>query len=162
MKRILSLFFTLLLLLPVGAQIRGNNITVSVQPDHRDWNYKTGEKATFRISVLKSGTTLPGARIDLEAGPVMYPDVKKSLTLKEGETQWTGSMSRPGFYRVKVTAHVDGKDYEGLCSFVRQPRSPRISTLSGSRLSTRRARFRSTRSASCCPSAARMRSTSMR
>ena len=44
MKRILSLFFTLLLLLPVGAQIRGNNITVSVQPDHRDWNYKTGEK----------------------------------------------------------------------------------------------------------------------
>ena len=159
MKRILSLFFTLLLLLPVGAQIRGNNITVSVQPDHRDWNYKTGEKATFRISVLKSGTTLPGARIDLEAGPVMYPDVKKSLTLKEGETQWTGSMSRPV---TEKTTKDSARQASRPSSFVRQPRSPRISTLSGSRLSTRRARFRSTRSASCCPSAARMRSTSMR
>jgi cephalosporin-C deacetylase-like acetyl esterase len=102
--------------LPVSAQIRGNNITVTVQPDHRDWNYKTGEKAVFRISVLKSGTTLQNAKVDLEAGPVMYPDVHKSLTLKEGETQWTGTMNHPGFYRVKVTAHVDGKDYEGLCT----------------------------------------------
>ena len=116
MKRTLILFFTLLFLLPVGAQIRGSNITVSIQPDHRDWNYTAGEKAVFHISVLKSGTTLPNAKVDLEAGPVMYPDVKKSLTLKEGETQWTGSMSQPGFYRVKVTAHVDGKDYEGLCT----------------------------------------------
>lgn len=116
MKRTLILFFTLLFLLPVGAQIRGSNITVSIQPNHRDWNYTAGEKAVFHISVLKSGTTLPNAKVDLEAGPVMYPDVKKSLTLKEGETQWTGSMSQPGFYRVKVTAHVDGKDYEGLCT----------------------------------------------
>ena len=80
MKRTLILFFTLLFLLPVRAQIRGSNITVSIQPDHRDWNYTAGEKAVFHISVLKSGTTLPNAKVDLEAGPVMYPDVKKSLT----------------------------------------------------------------------------------
>ena len=47
----------------------------------------------------------------------MYPDVtKKGVTLKDGTMKWTGSMKTPGFYRLKVTAHVGGKDYVGLCT----------------------------------------------
>ena len=100
----------------IHAQIRGNNITVTVQPDHKDWNYKVGEQAAFTVNVLRSGTLLDHATIDYEAGPVMYPDVKKQhISLSDGTLQLRGSMDKPGFYRVKVTAHVDGKDYEGLC-----------------------------------------------
>ena len=101
--------------LSLQAQIRGSEIQVLVQPNHQDWTYKTGEKATFAVSVLKSGTLLDNVSIDLAAGPEMYQDVKKSQTLKNGTLQLTGTMKQPGFYRVDVTAHVGGKDYKGAC-----------------------------------------------
>lgn len=124
MKRI---FATLCLLMGIclmttDAQIRGNNITVTVTPDHKDWNYKVGEKATFTVNVLRSGTLIDGAVIDYEAGPEMYPDAKKkNVTLKDGTIRWTGTMKTAGFYRLKVTAHVGGKDYEGLCTAAFSP-----------------------------------------
>jgi cephalosporin-C deacetylase-like acetyl esterase len=116
-KRLIFLFCLLCSLLPVVGQIRGNNITVTVTPDHKDWNYKVGEKAQFVVNVLRSGTLIDNAVVDYEAGPEMYPDVtKKGVTLKDGTMKWTGSMKTPGFYRLKVTAHVGGKDYVGLCT----------------------------------------------
>lgn len=121
MKRIATIFLGLMMLLPLSAQIRGNNIVVSIIPDHKDWNYKAGETATFTIDVRKSATLLNNVGIDIEAGPVMYPDSKKTMTLKDGTTRWTGKMTKPGFYRVKATAHVGGKDYEGLCTAAFSP-----------------------------------------
>ena len=48
MKRIkLILFLFLLASLSVVGQIRGNEITVQVQPNHADWNYRLGEEAVF-------------------------------------------------------------------------------------------------------------------
>ena len=116
-KKTILLFCLLCSLLPAVGQIRGNNITVTVTPDHKDWNYKVGEKAQFVVNVLRSGTLIDNAVVDYEAGPEMYPDVtKKGVTLKDGTMKWTGSMKTPGFYRLKVTAHVGGKDYVGLCT----------------------------------------------
>ena len=51
MKRILrtSVAFAILMVChvaSVSAQIRGNNIVVSIAPDHSDWNYKVGETAS--------------------------------------------------------------------------------------------------------------------
>lgn len=107
--------------LSISAQIRGTNIVVSVTPDHQDWNYKVGEKASFVVNVRKSGTLLNQVKVDYEAGPVMYPETKKTLTLKDGTMKWSGEMKTPGFYRLKVVAHVDGKDYEGLCTAAFSP-----------------------------------------
>ena len=122
MKKIISLFTLLTITLSVCAQIRGYNITVSVTPDHKDWNYKTGEKANFVVNVKKSGTLLDNVSVDYEAGPVMYPDVKKNgVTLKDGTMKWTGTLKTPGFYRLKVIAHVEGKDYVGLCTAAFSP-----------------------------------------
>ena len=116
-KRLIFLLCLLCSLLPAVGQIRGNNITVTVTPDHKDWNYKVGEKAQFVVNVLRSGTLIDNVVVDYEAGPEMYPDVtKKGVTLKDGTMKWTGSMKTPGFYRLKVTAHVGGKDYVGLCT----------------------------------------------
>ena len=100
----------------LSAQIRGSNIVVTVTPDNQDWNYRVGEKANFTVNVRKSGTLLNQVKVDYEAGPAMFPEVKKSTTLKDGTMKWCGSLNRPGFYRLKVIAHVDGKDYEGLCT----------------------------------------------
>ena len=107
--------------LSISAQIRGTNIVVSVTPDHQDWNYKVGEKASFVVNVRKSGTLLNQVKVDYEAGPVMYPETKKTLVLKDGTMKWSGEMKIPGFYRLKVVAHVDGKDYEGLCTAAFSP-----------------------------------------
>ncbi|MCR5076710.1 MAG: acetylxylan esterase [Prevotella sp.] len=120
-KRIILSLLILFLTLPFYGQIRGNNIVVSVTPDHKDWNYNVGQTATFTVNVRRSGTLMEDVRIDMEAGPVMYPDVKKSLTLKDGTMTWKGKMAMPGFYRLKVTAHSGGKDYEGLCTAAFSP-----------------------------------------
>ena len=106
----------------VRAQVIGSNIVVTVTPDHQDWNYRVGEKAHFVVNVRKSGTLLDNVAVSYEAGPVMYPNAKKSLTLKDGTMKWTGEMSSPGFYRLKVIAHVAGKDYEGLCTAAFSPK----------------------------------------
>ena len=116
MKRFASLLLCLAMLLPLTAQVIGNNIVVTVTPDHQDWNYKVGETVNFVINVRKSGTLLDNVNVDIEAGPVMYPDVKKSMTLKDGTAKWSGKMAKPGVYRVTATAHVGGKDYKGLCT----------------------------------------------
>ena len=118
---IIGILFCVLGSLSISAQVRGNNIVVTVTPDHQDWNYKVGEKANFVVNVRKSGTLLNDVKVDYEAGPVMYPQVKKSANLKEGTMNWTGAMATPGFYRLKVVAHVAGKDYEGLCTAAFSP-----------------------------------------
>lgn len=107
--------------LSINAQIRGNNIVVTVTPDRQDWNYKVGEKANFVVNVRKSGTLLDNVKVGYEAGPVMYPNAKKSVTLKDGTMKWTGEMKTPGFYRLKVIAHVGNKNYEGLCTAAFSP-----------------------------------------
>ena len=128
-KTILSSLLLMLTTVMASAQIVGNNITVTVQPDHRDWNYRVGERARFTVNVLKSGTPLPNAVIDYEAGPVTYPDVtKKGVTLKDGTLNLAGKLSKPGFYRLKVTAHVNNKDYAGLCTVSFDPEQIRTST----------------------------------
>jgi cephalosporin-C deacetylase-like acetyl esterase len=118
----LSMLLLLFVLLPASGQIRGNNIQVSVVPDHQDWNYQTGQTATFRVSVTRSSTLLSNVTVDYEAGPEMYPDVKKQgVVLKDGTMTWKGKMTRPGFYRLTVTAHVGGKDYRGCCTAAFSP-----------------------------------------
>ena len=111
-----------LLVLALSAQIRGENLVVSVEPDHQDWTYVTGQKATFTVSVRKSGTLLSNATIDYAAGPEMYQDVKRQgVVLKDGTLKLQGTLKQPGFYRVDVTAHVDGKDYKGACGAAFSP-----------------------------------------
>ena len=130
-KNLFILFvFALLTFVNGNAQIRGNHINVVVTPDHKDWNYQVGEKCTFTVNVLKSGTLLDNVNIDYEAGPEMYPDVKKSnILLKDGKMTFSGSMKKAGFYRLKVTVHVGGKDYQGWCTAAFSPEKLKPTTV---------------------------------
>ena len=129
MKKLAFLLLAMLALLPVQAQIKGNSIVVTVEPDHQDWNYKVGETAKFTVEVRRSGTLVDNVQIDYQAGPEMYQDVKKTVTLKDGTLKLTGKMAQPGFYRVDVTAHVDGKDYKGACAAAFSPEQLKPSTV---------------------------------
>ena len=127
--RLFVLSLCTLMALPMASQIRGNNIVVTVEPNHQDWHYQTGEKAQFVVEVRKSGTLLPNVNIDYAAGPEMYQTEKKNLTLKDGTLKLSGTMKSPGFYRVDVTAHVDGKDYKGACGAAFAPEKLQPSTV---------------------------------
>ena len=129
MKRLAFLLLTVLTMLPIEAQIRGNSIVVTVEPDHQDWNYRVGEIAKFTVEVRRSGTLVNDVTIDYATGPEMYQDTKKTVTLKDGTLKLTGKMSSPGFYRVDVTAHVDGKDYRGACAAAFSPEKLQPSTV---------------------------------
>ena len=128
-KTILTMLVALLGLLPVSAQIRGNNIVVTVEPDHQDWHYQLGQTAKFTVEVRRSGTLLNDVSIDYAAGPEMYQTEKKNLTLKDGTLQLKGTMKQPGFYRVDVVAHVDGKDYKQACAAAFAPEQLQPSTV---------------------------------
>ena len=63
MRKILIFLFVVMSSLRVSAQIRGNNVVVTVEPNHQDWHYKTGEKAQFVVerghwSMMSASTML--------------------------------------------------------------------------------------------------------
>ena len=98
MRRLITLLWTLVTVLAVSAQIRGNSIAVSVVPDHQDWKYDVEETATFKVSVTRSNTLIDNVTVDYAAGPEMYQDVKKTgVVLKDGTLTLKGKMTKPGF-----------------------------------------------------------------
>jgi cephalosporin-C deacetylase len=115
----LSLVSVLLITLSLNtfSQPPSGLIKVLVSPDHKDWTYKLNEEAKFSVQVIKYGNLLENVTIDYEAGPDMLPNVKKEgVVLKNGKTEFSGTMKVPGFYRVRVWAVADGKRYEGLAT----------------------------------------------
>ncbi|MBQ2127901.1 MAG: acetylxylan esterase, partial [Prevotella sp.] len=130
MKKLLFLLLTIVAVLPLQAQIRGNDIVVNVVPDHQDWRYEVGQTATFKISVTRSATLMNDVTIDYAAGPEMYQDQKKTgVVLKDGTLTLKGKMTKPGFYRVDVTAHVGGKEYKGACGAAFSPEKIQPTTI---------------------------------
>ena len=124
MRKILYFFWLLVPFLTqtVQGQIRGNSILVTVVPDHSDWCYAVGQTATFKVSVTRHNTLLNNVTVDYEAGPEMYPEVKKqNVVLKDGTLMLKGKMTKPGFYRVDVKAYVGGKEYKGACGAAFSP-----------------------------------------
>lgn len=122
MKRTFSLFLSLLCLCAAVAQVRGNEIRVLVSPDHSDWQYRLNEKCTFTVRVLKAQNLLPDVKVDYELGPEMYPTEKRQgVLLKDGTLRLQATMKSAGFLRCKVTAHVNGRTYEGLATSAYAP-----------------------------------------
>jgi cephalosporin-C deacetylase-like acetyl esterase len=97
-------------------------VKVIVSPDHKEWAYKVNETAKFTVQIMQYGNLLDNVTVDYETGPEALPDVKKeSVVLKNGKTEFTGTMKVPGFYRVRVWAVVDGRRYEGLATAAFEP-----------------------------------------
>lgn len=122
MKRVTLLLWCLCCALWTAAQVRGNEISVVVSPNHADWNYQLNEKCTFTVRVMKAQNPLPAAVVDYELGPEMFPtEVRQGVKLKDGSLKLTATLKNPGFLRCKVKALVDGRTYEGLATAAYAP-----------------------------------------
>jgi cephalosporin-C deacetylase len=116
-RQLLQLMILILFSLEALSQPATSLIKVIVSPDHKDWTYKLNQEAKFSVQVLKYGNLLENVSVDYETGPETFPDIKKEgVVLKNGKTEFSGTMKVPGFYRVRVWAVVDGKRYEGLAT----------------------------------------------
>lgn len=82
-------------------------------PNHADWLYKTGEKATVEVQFYKYGIPQDGVTVHYEIGGDMMPaDTQGDVVLKRGRaTVALGTMKTPGFRDCRLSVNLDGKTY---------------------------------------------------
>ena len=116
-RPLLSLLLSVLVA-AVIAQTPRTYIMVVVAPDHTDWTYKTGEKVSFTITVLKDGNPLKNTSVDVQVGPEKVDALfSKKINLADGKISIDGgTMQKPGFLRCVAIATIDGKQYRGLAT----------------------------------------------
>ncbi|MDL2247452.1 acetylxylan esterase [Bacteroides sp. OttesenSCG-928-J23] len=88
---------------------RDNMLWVTT-PDHADWLYKTGEKATVRVEVYEYGIPLDGVELHYSIGQdCLDADTHGTVVLKEGKAKITiGTMKQPGFRDCRMSVELDG------------------------------------------------------
>ena len=82
-------------------------------PDHADWLYKVGEKAKVEVSFYLYGMP-QDVEVSYEIGPDMMPAISSGkVRLKNGRaTIDMGTMKKPGFLDLRLTAQKDDKKYQ--------------------------------------------------
>lgn len=80
-------------------------------PDHADWLYRVGEKASVEVQLYHYGIPQDGVEVTYElADDMMNPDKKGTVTLKGGKARIpVGTMKEPGFRDCRLSAKVGGK-----------------------------------------------------
>ncbi|MDR1098667.1 MAG: acetylxylan esterase [Tannerella sp.] len=101
----------------VQAQPSQKLVNVVVSPDRADWKYQIKDQVSFHVQVYKDNVLMKNVSVDYETGPEVFPTEKKqNVVLKNGEITLKSSMKEPGFLRCKVTARVDGQNYEEMAT----------------------------------------------
>jgi cephalosporin-C deacetylase-like acetyl esterase len=97
---------------------RNRAVKIIVTPDHLDWNYKCGEKPTFKVTVYKNHTPLHNAEISYEISEDQMPPLKSGkLVLREGVGEIKlGTMKVPGFLRCEVKLNDGDEKYRGIAT----------------------------------------------
>ncbi len=91
---------------------RSDYLWVTV-PDHADWIYKTGEKATVRVQFFKYGIPRDGVVEYTLADDRLADDKSGTATLKGGVcTIDMGTRRTPGFRDLRLSLTLDGKTYK--------------------------------------------------
>jgi len=110
---IIALFFSLVNAWAENYPYRSDVLWVTV-PNHDNWLYKTGEKATVEVEFYKYGIPQDGVSVSYELGGDRMPaDMKGEVTLKHGRAIITiGTMQKPGFRDCRLSAIVNGKIYK--------------------------------------------------
>lgn len=82
-------------------------------PDHADWLYKTGEKATVEVQLYRYGIPQDGVTLSYTLGQDnLKPDASGTVTLKNGRAKVNmGTMKKPGFRDCNFTVEIDGRKY---------------------------------------------------
>jgi len=85
-------------------------------PDHSDWIYKTGEKATIEVEFYKYGIPRDG-EVNYEIARDMLDSYQKGKAqLKNGRCKINiGTSKTPGFVDLRLSTTVDGVKYNHHC-----------------------------------------------
>jgi len=102
---------------PAPANFRVATIQVRIAPDHRDWTYRFGETAKFRIMVMADNTPVDNATVTYSVGPELMPAEKKTAMVPlEGLVVDGGTLKEGGFIRLKASVEFAGKTYNGVAT----------------------------------------------
>ena len=87
--------------------------TVTVSPNHADWEYKVGEEAEFTIRVTKDKVPLDNITISYEYGPESFPAIKTGTAeIKNSEVKIKmPGMKVPGFQTFRASIQIGGRTY---------------------------------------------------
>lgn len=129
MKTNLFLLF-LLLHVQLFAQPARQLVQVVVTPDKADWNYKTGDRAEFTVTVFRNNVPLNGIDVKYNIQPEQMPAIEEGkLSLKKGTaTVKAPKFKDPGFLRCNVSVDVDGKTYSSYSTAAFEPEKIEPST----------------------------------
>lgn len=117
MKRlILCLYWIMLVVFVTNAEnypYRSDVLWVTV-PNHANWLYKTGEKASVEVQLYKYGIPQDEVMVSYEIGDDLMPaDTKGSIVLKKGKGTITmGTMKKPGFRDCRMTVKLGNQVYK--------------------------------------------------
>lgn len=91
---------------------RSDYLWVTV-PDHADWIYNTGEKATIEIQFYKYGIPRDGT-VEYSIGNDLLPsDTEGKVTLKNGRAKINmGTSTNPCFRDLRLKLKLDGEEYQ--------------------------------------------------
>lgn len=91
---------------------RSNDLWITT-PNHSDWIYKTGEKATVTVSFYEYGILKDGLEISYRIGQdCLDADTEGVVTLKNGTAKINlGTMQKPGFRDCRMSIKVQNRTY---------------------------------------------------
>lgn len=99
---------------PPQATKRVATVQLRVAPDHRDWTYKPGERASFRVTVTADNNSIANVPITYTVGPELMPaETRTAVVPLEGLTIDGGTLQQPGFIRLNAKTEVAGRVYTG-------------------------------------------------
>jgi len=83
-------------------------------PDHADWLYETGEKATIEVQFYQYGIPQDDVTVYYELGNDMMPaDTKGEVVLKRGKASIAmGTMKMPGFRDCRMSVKLGDQTYK--------------------------------------------------
>ena len=115
-KIILCLYWIMLVVFVTNAEnypYRSDVLWVTV-PNHANWLYKTGEKASVEVQLYKYGIPQDEVMVSYEIGDDLMPaDTKGSIVLKKGKGTITmGTMKKPGFRDCRMTVKLGNQVYK--------------------------------------------------
>jgi cephalosporin-C deacetylase len=121
-RSLLSILYLLFISISF-AQPAHQQVEILVTPNHANWEYQTGEPATFTIQVLHFNVPMKDVKVVYQIGPEKMKPVKMdSIVLKDGQfTTPALTMKEPGFLRCVVTVSFDGKQFRGLATAGYEP-----------------------------------------
>lgn len=108
--------------IPSEATRRVATVQVRVTPDHRDWTYRLGEPARFRIDVTADGASIDGVTVAYTVAPERGRGETRHAPLPVGGFVIDGgTMREPGFLRCSVSAEVAGRTHRGAAAAAFEP-----------------------------------------